>query len=56
MVLYFHYSLYIVDFVSFLIFVLFSDTCLWIWTLLGINTEVFGIGHELLWTSYGVDE
>ena len=49
---YFYNSLYEVVFVSFEI----SAICLWILTLLGINTDVFGIGHELLQTLYGVDE
>ena len=43
-------------FVSFEIFAAFRGTCLWIWTLLGITTEVFGIGCELLQIVHRVDE
>ena len=49
MMSYFLNSLYRAVFVSFEILVLLSSTCLWIWTLLGINTEGSGIGHNLLW-------
>ena len=45
---YFCNSLYKASFVSFDIIALLNGICLWICKLLGINTEVSGIGQELL--------
>ena len=36
------------------ILVLLNGACLWTFKLLGINTEVSGIGHELLWILHDV--
>ena len=55
MVSYFCNSSYKAIFVSFAVSVLLSSTCLWICKLLDINTEVSGIGHELLWILHDVD-
>ena len=56
MVSHFCNSLYKVDFVSFEMFASFNSTCLCIWTLLDINTEIFGIGCKLLWILHKGDE
>ena len=55
MVSYFCNSLYRSIFISFDILALHSDTFPWICKLLGINTEVSGIGHELLQILHEVD-
>ena len=52
---YFCISLYRVISVSFEIFALLSGTYLCISKLLGINIEVSGIGHKLLWFLHEVD-
>ena len=52
---YFDNSLYRAMFVSFEILALLSSTGLWICKILGINTKVSGIHHDLLHILHEVD-